>query len=231
MNILQNTSPPSSMNSIPSPILDPLFDVRDQVILVTGGGGVLPGALARGLAARGARVALLGRTRSKTEAVAAEIRALGGAALALDGDVTVRASVEAAVVEVLDNFGRIDHLINGAGGQRPGAIVSSAEMFFELPIQELDAVLELNLWGSVLPSQVVGKFLAQQGRGSILNLSSMAAQRPLSRAPWATRLRKRLSRILRSGSPSPSRAKFHPRCASTRSRPVSFLENKTARCW
>jgi NAD(P)-dependent dehydrogenase (short-subunit alcohol dehydrogenase family) len=160
---------------------DPLFDVRDQVIVVTGGGGVIPGALARGLAARGAALALVGRTLAKAEQVAAQIRADGGRALAIQGDVTERASLEQAAQMTLDAFGRVDHLINGAGGQRPGAIAATGLEFFELPATELRGVIDLNLMGAVLPSQVFGRVLAGQKRGSILNISSMAAVRPLTR--------------------------------------------------
>jgi NAD(P)-dependent dehydrogenase (short-subunit alcohol dehydrogenase family) len=160
---------------------DPLFDVRDQVIVVTGGGGVLPGALARGLAARGARLALVIRTLSKAEGIAAEIRAGGGQALALEGDVTDRASLETTAEKIVQTFGRIDHLINGAGGNRPGATALSAQAFFDLPAQDLRAVIDLNLMGALLAAQVFGKVMAEQKRGSILNISSMAAVRPLTR--------------------------------------------------
>lgn len=160
---------------------DPLFDVRDQVILVTGGSGVLPAALARGLAARGAQVVLVNRTLSNAERVAAEITANGGRALALQGDVTVRATLESAAAKTLERFGRIDHLINGAGGNRPGANAISAEQFFDLSEAELRAVIDLNLTGAILAAQVFGRVIAQQQRGSILNISSMAAVRPLTR--------------------------------------------------
>lgn len=160
---------------------DPLFDVRGQVIVITGAGGVLPGALARGLAARGAQLALVNRTREKAQAVADDIHAQGGAARAFSADVTDRASLETAAAAILDSYGRIDHLINGAGGNQPGATAVSAQMFFDLSAQELRAVMDLNLMGTILPSQVFGKHIAARQRGAILNLSSMAARRPLTR--------------------------------------------------
>ena len=160
---------------------DPLFDISNQVIVITGGGGVLMSALARGFAARGAHVALLNRTLSKSEPIANEIRARGGNAIALQGDVTERESLEHAAEKIIATFGKIDHLVNGAGGQRPGAIALTADKFFDLPESDLRAVIDLNLMGTILPSQVFGKFLAQQKRGSILNISSMAAMRPLTR--------------------------------------------------
>lgn len=172
---------PLGLNLMPNNSPDPLFDVREQVVVITGGAGVLPGAIARGLAARGARVVLLNRTLAKAEKMANDIQAEGGQALAVAGDVTERASLEAGAVQVIKAFGRIDHLINGAGGQRPGAIATQAQMFFDLSGSELRAVIDLNLMGTILPSQVFGKYLAEQKRGSILNISSMAAMRPLTR--------------------------------------------------
>lgn len=160
---------------------DPLFDLCGQVIVITGGGGVLPGALARGLAARGAHIALVTRTLSKAETLAAEIRTNGASALALVGDVTDRASLDDAAAKILDTFGRMDHLVNAAGGNQPGATAVPAQTFFDLSAQDLRAVIDLNLMGTILPSQVFGKQIAAQKRGSILNLSSMAAQRPLTR--------------------------------------------------
>lgn len=160
---------------------DPLFNLTDQVIVITGGGGVLPGAIARGLAARGAQVALLNRTLAKAESVADDIRAAGGTAIALATDVTERASLEAAAGEIIAAFGRVDHLINGAGGNRPSATAASAEAFFDLSADELRAVFDLNLTGAVLASQVFGRLIAQRMRGSILNISSMTASRPLTR--------------------------------------------------
>lgn len=160
---------------------DPLFELRDQVVVITGGGGVLPGAMARGLAARGAQIVLVNRTRAKAERVAATIRADGGRAMALAGDVTDRASLQAAAETTLQTFGRIDHLINGAGGNRPGATALTAPAFFDMPVDELRAMLDLNLVGAMLAVQVFGAHLAAQKRGSILNISSMTAIRPLTR--------------------------------------------------
>src|SRR5262245_915934 len=101
---------------MPTQSPDPLFDLTDQVIVITGGAGVLPGAMARALAARGARVALLNRTETKAQQLANEINSAGGHALAVAGDVTDRESLQAASAKILAMFGKIDHLINGAGG-------------------------------------------------------------------------------------------------------------------
>jgi NAD(P)-dependent dehydrogenase (short-subunit alcohol dehydrogenase family) len=158
-----------------------LFDLAGQVVAITGGSGVLPGAMARGLAAYGAKVALLSRTLSKAEKVAADIVAEGGEALAVATDVTDRSSLEAAAQAVLARFGRVDHLINGAGGNRPGANAMTAHDFFDIAPDELRTVIDLNLLGSILPAQVFGRLIAQLGTGSILNISSISAARPLTR--------------------------------------------------
>ena len=160
---------------------DSLFDLSGQVVAVTGGGGVLPGAMARGAAARGAKLVLLNRTLAKAEKVAAEIVAAGGEALALECDVTNRESLESAGQKALDHFGHIDHLINGAGGVRAASNAMTAQNFFDIPLDALREVIDLNLTGTILPSQVFGRYIMQQGAGSILNISSVAAERPLTR--------------------------------------------------
>lgn len=160
---------------------DPLFDLTGQVVVITGGGGVLASAIARGLAERGARLALLGRTAEKLEQVASVVRTAGGEAIGISADVTDRAGLEAAAIIVAEHFGGIDHLVNAAGGNRSGANAVRAEEFFDLDVTELRQVIDLNLTGVLLASQVFGRLIAERGAGSILNISSMAAQRPLTR--------------------------------------------------
>ena len=160
---------------------DPLFDLTGQVVVMTGGGGVLASAIARGLAARGARLVLLGRTAARLEDTAAAIRAAGGEAISVTADVTDRAGLEAAALIVAEHCGGVDHLVNAAGGNRAGANAVRAEEFFDLDVTELRQVIDLNLTGVLLASQVFGRLIAGRGAGSILNISSMAAQRPLTR--------------------------------------------------
>jgi NAD(P)-dependent dehydrogenase (short-subunit alcohol dehydrogenase family) len=157
------------------------FDLSDKTAVVTGGTGVLGGALALGLAAAGAKVGVLGRRTEKAEAVAARIRDAGGAALALTADVTDKAQLGAARAQVLDAWGRLDILVNGAGGNRPEATAVGERRFFDLSREALQEAVALNLLGAVLPSQVFGEAMAASGRGTIINLSSLAAQRPLTR--------------------------------------------------
>ena len=158
-----------------------MFDLTGRVAVVTGGTGVLGGALVHGLAAAGAKVGVLGRRTVKADFVAEEVRAAGGDALALTADVLDRAQLEGARAQILEHWGRIDILVNAAGGNRPDATVVGDLSFFDVSTAALSGVLNLNLLGTVLPSQVFGESMVKAGAGSIINLSSMAAQRPLTR--------------------------------------------------
>ena len=159
------------------------FDISDQVIVATGGGGVLVGAMARGLAAEGAKIVILDIFPEKAQAVADDIIAAGGEALALKADVLDKASIEQARDAILARYGRIDALINGAGGNKAQATTSPDLSFFDLPQDAFQWVFNLNFIGTLLPSQVFGKVMAEQGAGVILNVSSMNAFRPLTRIP------------------------------------------------
>ena len=162
-------------------MLDELFGLSGRVAIVTGGTGVLGGAMARGLARAGARVGVLGRRREQAEAVAAEITAVGGEALALAADVLERGQLQAARDQVLTHWGRLDILVNAAGGNLPAATLLPGNSFFDLPVEGLDPVIALNLQGTLLPSQVFGAVMARSGQGVIVNVSSMAAQRAMTR--------------------------------------------------
>lgn len=165
------------MNSI----LQELFSLDGRVAVVTGGTGVLGGAMARGLAAAGAKVAVVGRRAEIAAAVASEIEQAGGEAMALPADVLDRASLDAACEALMERWGRVDALVNAAGGNMPQANVVGDLTFFDLSREAFEQVLDLNLVGTLLPSQVFGKAMKEAGRGSIVNISSMAAQRPLTR--------------------------------------------------
>ena len=160
-----------------------LFDLEDRVAIVTGGTGVLGGAMARGLAEAGARVGVLGRRQARAEAVAAEISAAGGEAMALPADVLEREQLEAVRATVLERWGRIDILVNAAGGNVPEATLGDEETVFELPQEAFRKVFDLNLLGTLLPSQVFGEAIVEElgGRGCIVNISSMAAGRAITR--------------------------------------------------
>ena len=156
------------------------FSIQDQVAVVTGGAGVLCSGMCRALAEAGAKVVVLDLQLEPAEALAAE---LGHAAIGLACDVLDKQSLEAAAQKVLDTFGRVDILVNGAGGNQPGATTNPTQAFFDLPEAALRGVFNLNLMGTLLPCQVYGKSMARQKNGVILNISSMNALRPLTRIP------------------------------------------------
>ncbi|MCS6772294.1 MAG: SDR family oxidoreductase [Kiritimatiellae bacterium] len=160
---------------------DPLFDISGRVALMTGAGGVLMRSLAVELGRRGVKVAALGRTPDKLETVVREIREAGGEAVAVPGDVLQPDSMQAAVAMTISRFGAVDFLVNGAGGNQPAATTSAERTFFDLPPDALRNVVDLNLLGTIIPCQIVGRHMAERGQGVILNVSSMSAIRPLTR--------------------------------------------------
>jgi NAD(P)-dependent dehydrogenase (short-subunit alcohol dehydrogenase family) len=168
-------------------LLTDLFSLEGRVAIVTGGTGVLGGAMARGLARAGARVGILGRRQAQADTVVAQIEQAGGAALALPADVLEKAQLEAARDAALERWGRIDILVNAAGGNVPAATLTEGASVFDLPIDAFQQVFGLNLLGTLLPSQVFGAAMVQRRgteqapQGCIVNVSSMAAQRVISR--------------------------------------------------
>jgi NAD(P)-dependent dehydrogenase (short-subunit alcohol dehydrogenase family) len=158
-----------------------LFALTGRVAVVTGGCGLLGGALASGLAAAGAAIAILDRRRDAAEAKADEIRRAGGDALALAADVLEEAQVEGARDEVLKARGHVDILVNAAGGNVERAR-SDGRPIFEVPLDAFDEVLRLNLHGTVVPSIAFGAVMGSRGSGCIVNISSMAALRAISGA-------------------------------------------------
>lgn len=161
--------------------LQELFSLQGKVAVVTGGTGVLGGAMARGLAAAGAQVGILGRRAGRAKQVAEDIVSAGGQAMALPADVLDVATLEKARASLLDRWGRVDVLINAAGGNVAEATVVGDLTFFKLSRQAMDQVMALNFTGTLLPTQVFGEVMARQGRGSIINISSMTAQKVLTR--------------------------------------------------
>ena len=161
---------------------DSLFSVEGKCVAVTGGAGVLCGTMARALAVRGAKVAVLDFNLEGAEAMCAEIRSAGGQAVAVKVDVLNREQVRAAFDETVARLGRIDVLINGAGGNKKEATcVPPESLFFDLDIDAVRWVFDLNCAGTILPSQVFGRHMADRGDGVIINISSMNAFTPLTR--------------------------------------------------
>ena len=155
------------------------FSLEGKVAVVTGGYGVLGGHIATGLASAGARLAILGRRRDAAHKKVEELRAAGADARAIVADVLNDAQLDSARDELLDAWGRVDILVNAAGGNVTRAR-SDDRPVFDVPSDAFDEVLRLNLHGTVAPSMRFGEAMARQRSGVILNISSMAATRALS---------------------------------------------------
>jgi NAD(P)-dependent dehydrogenase (short-subunit alcohol dehydrogenase family) len=160
-----------------------LFAVSGKHIIVTGGGGVLCATLAEGLAARGAKVSLFDLRPEAAQKAADKIIAAGGQAVAVACNVLERPSIEAAYKQAVEEFGPVDALINGAGGNHPSATTSPDMSLFDVPAEAIQFVFNLNFLGTFMPTQVIGKEMAARGEGNIINISSMNAFRPLTRIP------------------------------------------------
>jgi NAD(P)-dependent dehydrogenase (short-subunit alcohol dehydrogenase family) len=160
-----------------------LFNVQGQTAVITGGGGVLGRVMAYALAEAGARVAVVSLHEASSAKVVEAIRATGGDAIGIACNVMEKAALEQAHEEILRTFSSIDILINGAGGNQPGATTSPERSFFDLDKQAIDTVFDLNFAGTFLSCQIFGKSMVEQGHGSIVNIASMNAVRPLTRIP------------------------------------------------
>lgn len=158
-----------------------LFDIQGRVVVITGGTGVLGRAIAKYLAAEGAKVVILGRKQAVGETIVADIAASGGEALFLQTDVLDVAQVQRNCDDIMARYGRVDALLNAAGGNMPGATIAPDKTFFDLDPAQFQTVLDLNLTGTVIPTQVFLRPMAAQGKGVIVNFSSMAAFRPMTR--------------------------------------------------
>lgn len=169
-------------------------DLKNKTVAITGGAGVIGHALGHGLAANGMRVAILDLDGEKAQELAEELSEQHGTqALGLTCNVLEKASIESAKQALVDRFGGLDFLINGAGGNSPKASTTIEQVepdqkslqgsFFELPEEFFRFTLDLNLMGTVLPSQILGPLLIKRKQGAILNISSMNAYRPLTKIP------------------------------------------------
>lgn len=156
------------------------FDISGQVAVITGAGGIICGVMAREMAKKGAKVALLDLFVESAQKIADEINAAGGDAIAVKANVLDRASLEEARDAVVAKYGRIDVLINGAGGNKKQATVSPDLDFFHLDVDAFKWVFDLNVTGAVLTTMVFGELLAKQGTGNVINIASMATYHPLT---------------------------------------------------
>jgi NAD(P)-dependent dehydrogenase (short-subunit alcohol dehydrogenase family) len=166
--------------------LDQIFEQYDfsgHVAVVTGGAGILGGEIACALAGCNAHVVIIDRVPAQAERYVPRLNLAKGRHMVLDADVLRKESLELAADKIIAEFGKIDWLVNAAGGNNPGATTGTDKSFFDMPETALRFVTDLNLLGTIIPSQVFGKLLAQQKSGVILNVSSMNAFRPLTRIP------------------------------------------------
>lgn len=163
-------------------LIEKLFMLQGKTIVLTGAGGVLAGELAVIIAQCGANVVLLDISKEAVDKVAKEILEKNGEVLALQADVLNRESLENACGLIMEKYGKIDGLINGAGGNRVEATTSDTLSFFDIPIETEKKVMDLNFIGTLLPCKVFGREMVKQELGSIINIASIAGFRPLTRA-------------------------------------------------
>ncbi|MDE7144000.1 MAG: SDR family oxidoreductase [Muribaculaceae bacterium] len=161
--------------------MNELFSVKDKVVVITGGTGVLGACIGRHLAHEGAKVVLMGRRKDEGDKIVNDIVSEGGEAIFLVTDVMDSAVVQQNCDEIIAKYGRVDALLNAAGGNMPGATIQPDGNIFDVKVNEFQKVLDLNLTGTVIPTQIFLKPMVEAGKGAIVNFSSMAAFRPLTR--------------------------------------------------
>jgi NAD(P)-dependent dehydrogenase (short-subunit alcohol dehydrogenase family) len=157
------------------------FSLKGKVIVVTGGTGVLGASFVKSIAFAGGSVVILGRNAEVAQARANEINVVGGDAFAVVADVLDETALQNAKTLILEKYGKIDGLVNAAGGNMPGAVVEPTASIFSLDMDSLKKVVELNLFGTIMPTQVFGEEIAKNGKGSIVNISSMASQKAITK--------------------------------------------------
>ena len=158
-----------------------LFDIKGYVVAITGGTGVLGRTIAKYLALNGAKVIILGRKEDVGAEIVADIKKAGRKCEFLKTDVMNQEVVQQNCDYIVEKYGRIDTLLNAAGGNMKGATITPEQTFFDLEAKQFQTVLDLNLTGTVIPTQVFLRPMVNQGKGSIINFSSMAAFRPMTR--------------------------------------------------
>lgn len=161
--------------------METLFSVKDKRVVITGGAGVLCAAMARSLAEAGAWVCVVDYDAARATTVCEEITRAGGKAFAVESNVLDKAKVEASLASAIEHMGHVDILVNGAGGNKKEATTGPDMSFFDIPADAIRWVFDLNLLGTVMPSQVFGRHMAERGQGNILNVSSMNAFTPLTK--------------------------------------------------
>ncbi|CAN5487279.1 SDR family oxidoreductase [soil metagenome] len=157
------------------------FSLAGKVIVVTGGTGILGNSFVNGIVEAGGTVGILGRNAEVAEERANAINKNGGKAIALVADVLNETGLEAARNKILDAYGRLDGLVNGAGGNMPEGVLQPDEDIFKMNLAGMKKVMDLNTWGTIIPTQIFGEAIAKTGRGSIVNISSMNSKRAITK--------------------------------------------------
>jgi Dehydrogenases with different specificities (related to short-chain alcohol dehydrogenases) len=158
-----------------------LFSVKDKVIIITGGSGILGTSMVHHFAVEGAKVVILDRNIEKGEALATEVVSKGYDARFVQTDVLNQEVLQTSFDFIMEKYGRVDVLINGAGGNMPGATINPDKTIFDLDVDAFKKVVDLNLFGTILPTMVFAKAMAQQKEGVVINIASESAIRPLTR--------------------------------------------------
>ncbi|GAB3412757.1 SDR family oxidoreductase [Niabella aquatica] len=160
-----------------------IFSIQGKVAVITGAGGVLGGSIAKSFVQAGAKIVAIDIRQENIDNIVKELTELGGEAMGVVGNVLDIESLENVAGEALAKWGHIDILLNIAGGNTPGGTLAPDKSFFDMPVPEWEKVTHLNLNGTVYPSMVFGKVMAEQKSGSIINISSMAAYSAITRVP------------------------------------------------
>ena len=161
--------------------MNDFFKVNEKVVVVTGATGILAGGAAQYLQKNGATVVYMGRNQEKVDRVLSESGKISDNCMGLTCDVLDEKALYEGYVKVLEKYGQIDALINGAGGNMPGATIGPDAEIFDLNLEDYGKVMDLNLKGTVLPTIIFGKAFKEQGHGSVINFSSMASTQALTR--------------------------------------------------
>jgi NAD(P)-dependent dehydrogenase (short-subunit alcohol dehydrogenase family) len=162
--------------------LENSFSLADKVIVVTGGTGILGDAFVNAIVEAGGSVGILGRKKEVAEERADAINKNGGKAIALVADVLNEDELTAAKNKIVDAFGRVDGLVNGAGGNMPEGVLAPEDDIFKMNIAGMKKVMDLNTWGTIIPTQIFGEAIATTaGAGSIVNISSMNSKRAITK--------------------------------------------------
>lgn len=157
------------------------FSLEGKVVVVTGGTGILGSSFVNGIAGAGGTVVILGRNEAVANERAEAINRKGAKALAVVADVLKPDELRAARDRILNSFGRIDGLVNGAGGNMPQGVLQPEDDIFKMNLEGMKQVMDLNLWGTLLPTQIFGEEIAKTGQGSIVNISSMNSKRAVTK--------------------------------------------------